>query len=131
MTGHYEEATVVFKELLERAQKGEFILLWAHNYLASIYAMKGDLQKARFHASEVLKLDPNFSLDSNRQTTFFKNPAHQEPILESLGKAGIPEHPPKGSWGLLICGIKSYLILSILEKHFCSAMRYLFRLNNM
>ena len=46
----YEEATEVFRELLERAQKGDFDLMWANIYLASIYAMRGDMQKASFKA---------------------------------------------------------------------------------
>jgi tetratricopeptide (TPR) repeat protein len=96
MAGRYEEAIEAFGELLERAQKGEFDRLIAHNYLASVYAMQGNMKKARFHASEVLKINPNHSLDYNKQTTPLKNPEDLERILDSLRKAGIPEHPPEG-----------------------------------
>jgi len=49
--------------------------------------------KARFHAAELLKINPNHSLEFNRKAYFFKNPKHLEPIIDLLRKAGIPDTP--------------------------------------
>jgi len=95
MIGKYEEAISMLKDLLDRAQKGEFSIWLAHNHLACTYAMQGDMPKARFHASEVLKINPTHSLEFNQRANWFKNPKHLEPILDALRKAGIPDSPPK------------------------------------
>ena len=92
--GKYDEAVAIFNDLLDRAQKGEFNPLLAHQYLTPTYAMQGNMPKARFHAAELLKIKPNFSLENYRTTTFFKNPKHLEPILDALRKAGIPDTSP-------------------------------------
>jgi adenylate cyclase len=93
--GKYEEAITIFNELLERAQKGEFNILLALNYLASTYAMQGNMSKARFHAAELLKINPNYSLEFTRKLGHYKNPKHLQSILDALRKAGIPDTPPK------------------------------------
>ena len=95
--GRYDEAIALFNDLLDRAQKGEFNPLIAHQYLTPTYAMQGNMSKARFHAAELLKINPNFSLEDYRTTTFFKNPKHLEPILDALRKAGIPDTSPEKS----------------------------------
>jgi adenylate cyclase len=95
--GKYDEAVAIFNDLLDRAQKGEFNPLLAHQYLTPTYAMQGNMPKARFHAAELLKIKPNFSLENYRTTTFFKNPKHLEPILDALRKAGIPDTSPEKS----------------------------------
>jgi adenylate cyclase len=95
MVGKYEEAFAIFNDVLDRAQKGEFNILMAHQYLAGTYAMMGNMSKARLHAAEVLKINPNHSLEWSRQSTFYKNPEHLEIVLDALRKAGIPDAPPK------------------------------------
>jgi len=95
--GKYDEAVAIFNDLLDRAQKGEFNPLLPHQYLTPTYAMQGNMPKARFHAAELLKINPNFSLEDYRTTTFFKNPKHLEPILDALRKAGIPDTSPEKS----------------------------------
>jgi adenylate cyclase len=89
--GKYEEALAIFNDLLDRAQKGNYSIILAHNFLAATYAMQGNMSKARLHAAELLKIDPSYSLEYNRAISFFKNPEHQEPILDALRKAGIPD----------------------------------------
>jgi adenylate cyclase len=89
--GKYEEALAIFNDLLDRAQKGNYNIIWAHNFLAATYAMQGNMSEARLHAAELLRIDPSYSLESHRTTTFFKNPKHLEPILDALRKAGIPD----------------------------------------
>jgi adenylate cyclase len=93
--GRYDEAIAIFNDLLDRAQKGEFNPLMAHQFLALAFSIQGNLSKARFHAAELLKLNPNYSLEYFRTITFFKNPKHLEPLIDALRKAGIPETPPQ------------------------------------
>ncbi|MFC1877882.1 adenylate/guanylate cyclase domain-containing protein [Thermodesulfobacteriota bacterium] len=93
MTGRYEEAITVYKQLLDRSLKGEFLSVGAHLYLADVYAEFGRGEEARYHAAEVLKIKPNFSLESVKKVSTFqyKNPAHLECRLNALRKAGIPD----------------------------------------
>ena len=93
--GKYDEAVAIFNDLLDRAQKGEYNPLLAHQYLTPTYAMQGNMSKARFHAAELLKINPNYSIDNYRTATFFKNPEHLEAIVDALRKVGIPEAPPE------------------------------------
>jgi adenylate cyclase len=93
--GKYDEAIAPFMDLLDRAQNGEFSILLAHNYLAITYAMQGNITKARYHAAELLKINPNYSLEFGKAANFFKNPKHLEAVLDALRKAGIPDTSPK------------------------------------
>ncbi|MGV7223164.1 MAG: adenylate/guanylate cyclase domain-containing protein [Nitrospinales bacterium] len=93
--GRYDEAIAIFNDLLDRAQKGEFNPLLAHQYLTPTYAMQGNMSKARFHAAELLKINPNYSIDNYRTANFHKNPKHFEPYIDMLLKLGIPDTPPK------------------------------------
>jgi adenylate cyclase len=96
MTGRYEEALKVYKQLLRRSQNGEFPVLDAHLFLADVYAELGKYEEARTHAKEVLSRSPEFSLNKiNQVRTFrFKNPDLLERRLSALRRAGIPSHPP-------------------------------------
>ena len=94
MTGRYEDALQIYKQLLDRSNKNEFQSLSAHLFLADVYAELDRVEKARTHAAVVLKLEPGFSLEevSNFVDTYsFKDPAHLERRLNALRKAGIPE----------------------------------------
>ncbi len=93
MTGRYEDALQIYKQLLDRSNKGEFPSLPTHLYLADVYAELGREEEARSHAAEVLRLKPGFSLkDASRVSTYrYKDPAHLERRLNALRKAGIPE----------------------------------------
>jgi adenylate cyclase len=94
MVGRYEEAIAANNELLERSQKGEPFAMWAHLGLAMTYMMLGRQGEARSHAAEVLKIDPNWSLEQERKASFYKDPDDMERHLDALRKAGIPEKPP-------------------------------------
>ncbi|MBW1863081.1 MAG: tetratricopeptide repeat protein, partial [Deltaproteobacteria bacterium] len=97
MTGRYEEALTVYKQLLDRSRKGEFRIFTPHLFLADIYAELGREEEARTHAAEVLRISPKFSLEVVRRmgsTYQYKDPAHLERRLNALRKAGIPETPP-------------------------------------
>jgi tetratricopeptide (TPR) repeat protein len=93
--GRYQEAIEAHKKQLELAQKEKSNLFFPHSGLASAYALIGQEEKAQAHTKEALKIFPNASLEYARKITRFKNPAHLESHLNSLRKAGFPEHPPK------------------------------------
>jgi len=91
MTGRYEEALTVYKQLLDRSLKGEFPPFVSHLFLAEVYAELGQDEKARTHAAEVLRLNPKFSLKKIRRvaTYGYKDPVHLERRVNALRKAGL------------------------------------------
>jgi adenylate cyclase len=91
MLGRNEEALPVFKKLLDRSRKGELPEFIVHMNLAAVNIGLGREEEAHKHASEVLRLNPKFSLKWIRKVDYFKDPAHLEQRLEPLRKAGLPE----------------------------------------
>jgi len=91
--GKYKEALAVFYDLLDRAKKGGFNILLAQHYLTCTYALQGSISKAHLHAAELFKIDPSYSLEYIRTTTYFKNPEHLEAIVDALRKVGISDAP--------------------------------------
>ncbi|MEJ2587991.1 MAG: tetratricopeptide repeat protein [Deltaproteobacteria bacterium] len=91
MNGQYDEAVKVYQQLLDRSRKGEFPLFAAHLFLAEVYAEIGRDQKARSHASEVMRLNPGFSLNKIRKivTYGYKDPALLDRRINALRKAGL------------------------------------------
>ena len=92
MTGRYEEALTVYKQLLDRSLKGEYPAIVSH--LFSCRGFTRSLvqdEKAQTHAAEVLRLNPKFSLKKIRRvpTYGYKDPAHLERRLNALRKAGL------------------------------------------
>ena len=97
MAGHYAEAISVNQQLLERGQK-EKLPTWiaaAHDWLAIGYSMLGRMEEARYHVTELLKFDPNWSLEMVQQVYSYRNQADMDRHLDASRKAGLPEHSPK------------------------------------
>ena len=63
-----------------------------HLWLAATYAQMGRLEEARFHAAEVLRILPEWTIDVGRRTNHFKFSEHTEHYLDGLRKAGLPEN---------------------------------------
>ena len=89
MADRKEEALTAFKELLQRAQKGEFPLLVSHLGLCAVYAELGKEKEARSHVLEILKINPNFSVEEAKKVHRWRNPKYSERWLGSLRKAGL------------------------------------------
>ena len=90
LTGRYEEALAASELMLARADKGEFSPLMAHMSLAEAYIGLGQDQKARAHAEEMLKINPNYSLaDQRKSMYYYKDPTHLERHIDALCKAGL------------------------------------------
>jgi hypothetical protein len=51
-------------------------------------------KKSVEHAAELLKINPNYSVESVRKVNAMqKDPASYDYVIDALRKAGIPEHP--------------------------------------
>ena len=85
LTGRYEEAITTLKRVINRNPN-----FWpAYIYLAASYVELGQDEKARIEASEVLRINPNFSLEAGRQRLPYKDKAVLEHLFDILRKAGL------------------------------------------
>jgi len=97
MAGQYEEAISVNQQFLERGQKEKLPLkvAAAHDWLSICYSMLGRMEEARYHVAELLKNDPEWSLEMVQKIYSYRNPADMDRHLDASRKAGLPEHSPK------------------------------------
>jgi tetratricopeptide (TPR) repeat protein len=85
LTEQYEEAIATLKRVLNRNPN-----FWpAHIYLVASYVHLGQNKKAQVEATELLKIKPNYSLESGRQRLPYKDQAVAERLYNSLRKAGL------------------------------------------
>lgn len=62
--------------------------------LASCYGFMNQIEKAKQAVAETLRLDPHYCLDQFALTQPYKDKERLNAYLDSLRKAGLPEHPP-------------------------------------
>ena len=80
------------KENGERALLIDPNSIKAHIMLAGVYSTDNEMDKARFHASEVLRIDPNFTLKTYESLMRIqKDKELLNYKIESLRKVGMPE----------------------------------------
>jgi TolB-like protein len=85
LAGQNEEAVTTLKRAL--LYRPDF---WpTHIHLAVIYSEQGQEEEARAAAAEVLRINPNFSLELLRQNLPYKDPAQSERDMAALRKAGL------------------------------------------
>jgi adenylate cyclase len=85
LAGRYEEAIAVLKRVFNRNPN-----FWpAHIYLAASYIELGLEKEARAEAAELVKMNPNFSVDARKGRLPYKDQAVLERLSESLRKAGL------------------------------------------
>lgn len=84
MAGQYEEACASLKRLLTRNPK----MMIAHVNIAICYVELGWLEEARAAGVEVLRLNPNWSLEFIRHAPW-KDPEIIERHVAALRKAGL------------------------------------------
>src|SRR5258707_370881 len=87
MLKRYGEAGRLLGECTSRLPN----LQWPHHWLASAYAQLGQLEEARQEASEVLRVNPEFTIEKFKPLVVFKNPKDAEHLIDGLRKAGLPE----------------------------------------
>jgi len=89
--GRYEEAIVQLKKAVNLTPDS----LYAHVGLAATYSLAGRNEEAHYEVSEILRIQPKFSLDSVAKRSPFKHKADIDRVAGALRKAGLPEHPPR------------------------------------
>jgi len=83
----YGEAIEAFKSGIESNPTSERLHVW----LAAAYAQSGDIEEAKWEATQVLTLNPGFSRVRIQKAFPFKNPADREHFLDGLRKAGLAQ----------------------------------------
>ena len=86
VTGRYEEAVEALKNALARRSSYH---LFVHLNLAAAYSELDRTEEARAEAAEVLRINPNFSVEVYGQITSQKDQAITERTLAALRKAGL------------------------------------------
>jgi adenylate cyclase len=85
LAGMYEESIVAYKKVLSRNPDH----LFAHLRLAATYILIDREEEARTEASEVVRIDPKFSIEPFAETVPYKKQADLELLMSSLRKAGL------------------------------------------
>jgi adenylate cyclase len=85
LAGRPEEAIAPLQQYLTHYPN----ILGAHLTLAAVYNELGKETEARAEAAEVLRLNPNFSLEVHKQRMPIKDPAALERHLAALRRAGL------------------------------------------
>jgi len=80
----YEEAIAAFKKFLDRKSSPVALIP-----LTVCYSILGREAEAQASASEVLKLDPDFSVDHRAKTSSFKDKEFVERYVNAFRKAGL------------------------------------------
>jgi adenylate cyclase len=83
--GQYEEAIKILKRIAEKQPDQ----IYAHSMLATAYVLSGREDDARKEAAEVLRIDPNFSVERSFIDSPYKNQAEVGRRKEALRKAGL------------------------------------------
>ena len=85
LAGRPEEAIAPLKQYLSRYPN----ILSAHLTLAAVYSELGKEAEARAEAAEVLRINPQFSLEVHKEREPIKDPAILERHLAALRQAGL------------------------------------------
>ena len=85
--GRYEEAIVACKKALHVEPNN----LLAHLLLAASYSSSGNTEKANMEVSEILRINPKFSLRYWAEVLPYKNKAYTNQFISALRQAGLPE----------------------------------------
>lgn len=82
----YDKSIEIFRQLIER--KPQF--LFGYSGLASALAMSGDMGGARKMVAEVLRIEPEFTIERFITPDFYRDPAVMQGCADALAKAGMP-----------------------------------------
>jgi adenylate cyclase len=84
----YSEALVPLRECVSRAPNFRA----GHYWLAATYARLGLLHQARAEAAEVLRIQPDYTIEgTQKRISIYKFPYDAEHFFEGLRMAGLPE----------------------------------------
>jgi tetratricopeptide (TPR) repeat protein len=88
--GRYEEAIYFQKKAIEQNPND----IYAYMVMASVCSMAGREDEAKAAAKEILKLNPDFSVEQVRLVRPDKDRAIAKLWCDTLVEAGLPEKPP-------------------------------------
>jgi tetratricopeptide (TPR) repeat protein len=83
--GQYEEAITAYKKALQNSPNNEAY----HIVLTVTYSLLNREKEARAEAAEVLRIDPEFSVDRIAKRLPFEDKAYTERYVDALRKAGL------------------------------------------
>jgi adenylate cyclase len=84
-TGRCKEAVSACKKAIHRSPKS----VLAHIAMTGVYGICGLEEEAHATATELLQIDPKFSVDYFAKTLTYKNQADKDRLIEALRKAGL------------------------------------------
>ena len=88
MLKQYAQALPMLRDCVSRSPE----IRSGHVWLAATYAQMGQFEEARAEVSEVMRLDPNYTIGGvARPTAAFKNAEDDKHYFDGLRKAGLPE----------------------------------------
>jgi tetratricopeptide (TPR) repeat protein len=87
MLKQYSQALPFLRECVSRAPNLRPGRVW----LAATYAQLGNIEQAAGEAAEVLRIEPQYTIDTQLRRTPFKRPEDAEHFIDGLRKAGLPE----------------------------------------
>ena len=88
MLGQYLDAVSLLRAGVLRAPNARF----GRAALAAAYVQLGQLEDARAQATEVLRIEPTYTIDQTERTLRrFSSPQHVESYFGDLRTAGLPE----------------------------------------
>jgi len=85
LLGEYNQAVEAYKKALQRSPD----LLLAYIGLAASFSASNRAEDARAAASQIVRIDPKFSLEVFARSLTYKNENHKEFWIDNLRKAGL------------------------------------------
>jgi len=83
----YSEAHRWLREATGRAPNHQY----GHAFLAAAYAQLGRVENARAEAAEVLRVNPKYTIGTQKQVSILKRAEDSDHLIDGLRKAGLPE----------------------------------------
>jgi tetratricopeptide (TPR) repeat protein len=88
--GQYEKAIDIAKKHIKLIEsRGGTDTFWQHLIMAQNYIRLGQEKEARYHATEALKMNPEYTFKWEREGNLYKDPTLIEQQIEDLRKAGL------------------------------------------
>jgi tetratricopeptide (TPR) repeat protein len=80
-----------YDEAIAAYERSHTMPAWIQAHIAACHAYMGRMNRARACAAEVIRREPQYSVQIAASKNPFKNPADAEHFIEGLLKAGLPE----------------------------------------
>jgi TolB-like protein/Tfp pilus assembly protein PilF len=80
-----------YDEAIATLDRSPTMPFWALGYLAACHALAGRTDSARYHAAEVVRIMPDFSVTRFAAKEPFKRATDREHLLDGLRRARLPE----------------------------------------